>query len=109
MGRDYVLNYIFDPIRDSIIKKENLDDFYVDNAMPEWLVHWVRAHVPAKAHFVVLISFGSAIDAYVSFYREPLHSVIRLVSTKEGDVFKFGLVCDWQTHTEKIYRTDDFE
>jgi hypothetical protein len=71
--------------------------------MPVWLVDWVNRTVPPKAHFIVIHGKNATIDAYVSFYREPLISKIRLTSSNSGESFKVGLFCDWKARKEQKF------
>lgn len=75
--------------------------------MPVWLVDWVNRTVPHKAHYVVIHGKDTTIDAYVSFYREPLISKIRLTSSYSGESFKVGLFCDWKARNEQRHLTID--
>lgn len=107
MGHSFVLESIFDPLRNNICNTENLDSYWIRSTMPSWLVNWVKSAVPTKAHFVVIHGQFTIIDAYVSFYREPLNSIIRLTSEYTGETFKMGLICDWKTRKEqKFYMID---
>lgn len=107
MGHSFALQSIFDRLRLSIRNTENLDQYWTNSVMPQWLINWVNINVPAKAHFVVIHGSETTIKAYVSFYREPLNSYIHLASNYTGESFKLGYVCDWQTHEEQKFLTID--
>lgn len=64
-------------------------------------------NVPAKAHFVVIHGNEASVDAYVSFYREPLISNIRLALNYTGEPFKVGLICNWQDRNEQKFASID--
>jgi len=102
-GHSFILQSIFDPIRSSILNATNLDKFWLHREMPKWLIEWVMLNVPRKAHFIVIHANGSTIEAYVSFYREPLTSTIQITSKYSGVAFKLGIVCDWQLHKEQQF------
>jgi len=47
-----------------------------------------------KTILIIIHSNDNYVDAHVSFYREPLNSLIRLYSEYNGNEFKMGFVCD---------------
>lgn len=106
-GHSFILHSDFDPIRDSILKVKNLDQFWINHVMPKWLIQWVNINVPAKSHFIVIHGNEVTIDAYVSFYREPLSTIIQLAPNNTRETFKIGLVCDWQAHMERKFLSID--
>ncbi|MEX1031438.1 MAG: hypothetical protein WDZ91_15555, partial [Paenibacillaceae bacterium] len=48
MGQSFVLQSIFDPVRNSIWNVADLDQFWIKSSMPEWLVNWVTQRLPTK-------------------------------------------------------------
>lgn len=101
-GQAFILEDIFDPIRSSICNAGDLASYWVSCKMPSWLVNWVKSNVPPKAHFIVIDGYDGVIDAYVSFFREPLNSTIRITSNYSGEAFRIGLICDWESRKEEI-------
>jgi len=106
-GNSFALESIFDPLRNSICQTENLDSYWIRSTMPPWLINWVNSTVPPKSHFVVIHGQENTIEAYVSFYREPLNSKIRLTSNYTGSAFKIGLVCNWISRKEQRFNVID--
>lgn len=62
-------------------------------AMPKWLVEWVHKEVKSKSHFVVIHGHDNQIEAYVSFYHEPLNASICLSRYYYGEEFKKIFIC----------------
>lgn len=99
---DFVLQSQFDDIRNAILNLNNLNDFFVEKLMPKWLIIWVNNEVKPKEHFVVINAENNGIEAYVSFYREPLTHTICLSDNYIGESFRKGFICDWSNGTERF-------
>jgi hypothetical protein len=99
---DFVLQSQFDDIRNSILNLRNLNDFFVEKPMPKWLIEWVNNEVKPKEHFVVINAESNFIDAYVSFYREPLTHTICLSDNYIGESFRKCFICNWSNGTERM-------
>ncbi len=98
---DYVRNKQFDEIRQAIVDGRKLFDYSINRSMPQWLVEWVNREVKSKSHFVVIHGHDQLIEAYVSFYREPLNTSICLSRNYQGEEFKGFFICNYKEHYEK--------
>lgn len=101
MGADFVRDKQFDVIREAIVHGKNLFDYNISRAMPNWLVEWVQKEVKPKSHFVVIHGHDYLIEAYVSFYREPLNFSICLSRNYHGEEFKRFFICNYKERCEK--------
>lgn len=99
---DFVLQSQFDNIRNAILNCKSLTDFFVQKPMPKWLIDWVENEVKPKEHFVVINAENNSIEAYVSFYREPLAHSICLSRNYKGEDFRKFFICDWSNGTERF-------
>jgi hypothetical protein len=100
---DFILQSQFNCIRNAILTLINLDSFFVEKSMPKWLIEWVNNEVKPKEHFVVINAESNRIEAYVSFYREPLTNSICLTENYIGRGFRKCFVCNWSNGTERQY------
>lgn len=99
-GSEYVMNNIFDELRETILYVREPGKFIrlkKDLEHPE-IESYIKKF-PNKAHYVILFSKGKKINAYVSFYGEP-PAVIELTNNYEEDNFMDGLICDWENREE---------
>ena len=93
----------FNDIRNAIMNLSNLNDFFIEISIPKWLIELVNHEVMPKQHFVVINAENNHIEAYVSFYREPLAHCIRLSNSYKGDKFKKCFICNWRNRTERFF------
>jgi hypothetical protein len=100
---DFVLQSQFDSIRKSILSLNNINDFFIERKMPKWLIEWVNDNVKPKEHFLVINAEKNCVEAYVSFYREPLSHVICLSANYVGVDFRKFFVCNWKDRIENYY------
>ncbi|PIH04174.1 hypothetical protein [Clostridium combesii] len=100
MGDDFVRENQFDAIRKAIIRGTNLFDYKIDKEIPKWLIEWVNNVVKPKSHFVVIHGHDNLIEAYVSFYREPINFSICLSQNYNGTEFKKYFICNYLEHYE---------
>lgn len=101
MGADFVRDKQFDAIRKAIVHGKNLFEYNISRAMPKWLVEWVHKEVKSKSHFVVIHGQDNQIEAYVSFYHEPLNASICLSRYYYGEEFKKFFICNYEERSEK--------
>lgn len=100
---DFILQSQFNCIRNAILTLINLDSFLVGKSMPKWLIEWVNNEVKPKEHFIVINAEGNLIEAYVSFYREPLTHSICFTENYIGNGFRKCFVCNHSNATERQY------
>lgn len=100
-GAIFVKDKQFDDIRKAIVNGKEMFDYSIDRIMPKWLIEWVNKEVKPKSHFVVIHGHNNFIEAYVSFYREPLSSSIYLSQNYNGIEFKKFFICNFIQHSEK--------
>jgi len=100
-GSEYMLESQFDEVRSAVINVKDTNKFFIEKPMPEWLISWVTSEVKTKEHFVVINAEDNYVEAYVSFYREPLWDVIRLSNNYSGEHFRKGFICNWEHSNER--------
>lgn len=100
---NFVLQSNFDDVRKAIIDAKNLKNFFIEKPIPKWLIEWVNTHVKPKAHFVIINAENHIVEAYVSFYREPLTCSICLSKNYSGKNFRNYFVCNYMDNTEYYF------
>ncbi|MCS5422608.1 MULTISPECIES: hypothetical protein [Psychrilyobacter] len=98
-GHEFVLNRIFNSIRESILNCTNIDQFIIKEKDILNNVIEIIEKTPEKSHYSMIIAKDNNIYGVVSFYNE-LPAIIRITNEYIGESFKGGLVCDWKNRKE---------
>lgn len=99
-GSEYVMNNIFDEIRETVLSIGDSRKFIQskeDFEYPE--VESYIEKFPNKAHYVILFSKDKILNACVSFYGES-PAIIELANNYKEEFFMDGLICDWENTEE---------
>jgi hypothetical protein len=105
-GTDYVCNEVFDEIRESIVKVNNIDKFIrVGKDSYDSEIEEYTKNFPDKAHYVIICAKENRIIAYVSFYGEHPGKV-EIIDKYQGENFIDGIICDWKNRKE--FRLNNF-
>lgn len=101
-GQDFILLNIFDKLRNDIVECKNMSSYIQPSDMHEEIFSKNIKEMPEHAHCIYIVSKGSNIFSYVSFYNE-WYAHMLLTDKYIGDDFVVGFVCDWKSKKEYIY------